>query len=142
MNLYAESSAVLAWLLGQSAGRSVQRLLAGAENVAASRLTLVECHRTLIRAARQGLLTDAQTSDEVVKMARASAHWGVLQMSEPILERAERPFPSEPLRTLDAIHLASALDARTALPNLALLSLDERIRENARRLGFEVLPDE
>jgi predicted nucleic acid-binding protein len=41
---------------------------------------------------------------------------------------------------LDAIHLATALQARAALPDLALLSLDRRIRTCGEQLGFQVLP--
>jgi hypothetical protein len=39
-----------------------------------------------------------------------------------------------------ALHIGSALVARSAVPGLRLLSLDERIRENAERLGFETVP--
>lgn len=56
------------------------------------------------------------------------------------MERARRPFPVEPIRTLDALHLASALVARSAEAGLMLLTLDQRVRENAQRLGFETLP--
>jgi hypothetical protein len=38
--------------------------------------------------------------------------------------------------TLDAMHLASALAARSVLPDLVLLSLDERMRAAGRGLGF------
>lgn len=44
------------------------------------------------------------------------------------------------MRTLTAIHLASALAARSAIPDLVLLSLDERVRGVATRLQFSVLP--
>jgi len=44
------------------------------------------------------------------------------------------------VRSLDAIHLASALSARPVLPEMRVLSLDTRVRENALKLGFEVLP--
>ena len=47
MNIYAESSAVLAWLLGESAGHRVREVLRRAELVAASDLTLLECDRVL-----------------------------------------------------------------------------------------------
>jgi len=47
----------------------------------------------------------------------------------------------EPLRTLDALHVASVLAARSAIPNIALLSLDGRVRENGVALGFDVLPE-
>jgi hypothetical protein len=45
------------------------------------------------------------------------------------------------LRTLDALHLASALAARAAVPGLAMLSLDGRVRRSATELGFDVVPE-
>jgi predicted nucleic acid-binding protein len=56
------------------------------------------------------------------------------------MERARLPFPHEPIRTSDALHIASALFGRGAIPDLALLTLDERIRTAARELGFKILP--
>jgi hypothetical protein len=43
VTVYAESSAVLAWLLGEEAGVQVRDILAGSEYVLASDLTLIEC---------------------------------------------------------------------------------------------------
>jgi hypothetical protein len=51
-----------------------------------------------------------------------------------------RPFPVEPIRTLDALHLAGALAARREIPEIRLLSLDRRVRDNARELGFALEP--
>lgn len=51
------------------------------------------------------------------------------------------PFPVEPIRALDAIHLASAIVARDVWRDLAVLSLDERVRVNAVRFGLPVLPE-
>jgi hypothetical protein len=65
----------------------------------------------------------------------------VLRIGAEIVERARQPFPGEPIRTLDAIHLASVLVARSAVAGLALLSLDDRIRRTARRLGLRVRPE-
>jgi hypothetical protein len=64
----------------------------------------------------------------------------VLRISPEIVDRARQPFPGEPIRTLDAIHLASVLVARGTLPGLELLSLDERIRRAAAPLGLRVCP--
>ena len=49
MNIYAESSAVLAWLLGEAPGSRVREVLRRAELVMASDLVLIECDRVLIR---------------------------------------------------------------------------------------------
>lgn len=140
MSLYAESSAVLAWLLDESAGTFVRQTLADAETVIASDLTLVECDRVLHRAAALGELTEADAADRRAHLAIAAAHWHVLRIGPEIVERARQPFPGTPIRTLDAIHVASVLVARSAVAGLALLSLDHRIRGVGTRLGLTLLP--
>lgn len=49
-------------------------------------------------------------------------------------------FPNEPVRTLDALHLATAVLFREALGSVTMVSLDERVRSNASGLGLEVAP--
>ncbi|HME00190.1 MAG TPA: PIN domain-containing protein [Terriglobia bacterium] len=140
MNIYAESSAVLAWLLGEEAGRPVREVLRRAELVMASDLTLVECDRVLIRALTLGEIDEATAADRRAHLNAAAAHWHLWRVSSDILDRARHPFPAEPVRTLDAIHLASALAARSAVPGVELLSLDDRIRRAGVQLGFRLQP--
>lgn len=123
MNLYAESSAVLAWLLGEDAGPRVRDVLAGADVVIASDVTLIECDRVLIRAVTRGEIAEADAADRRAHLNAAAAHWNVLRIGTEIVDRARQPFPAEPVRTLDAIHLASALAARSAIAGLEVLSL-------------------
>jgi hypothetical protein len=85
-------------------------------------------------------LTDQQAASVRRQLVKASAHWQVLRISSSVLERSRQPFPHEPVRTLDALHLASALEARSALSETRVLSLDTRVRRNAAKLGFEVIP--
>ena len=141
MSLYAESSAVLAWLLGEEAGARVRQLLTPADIVVASDLTVIECERVLIRAAAVGELTEADAADRRAHLTMAASHWQVLRIGPEIVDRARQPFPGEPIRTLDAIHLASALTARSAVAGLELLSLDDRIRKAGELLGFQVRPE-
>jgi predicted nucleic acid-binding protein len=140
--LYAESSAVLAWILGETTGARVSAELAGAEDVVASVLTTVECDRALVRAVAAGWLRETEAIDRRSLLHRAAGHWSLLGIDEDVLARARRPYPLEPLRTLDALHLASALSARSELPGLEVLSLDDRVRANARALGLPVRPGE
>lgn len=141
MTLYAESSAILAWLLDEPDGPAVRQRLGKADIVVASDLTLMECDRVLIRAAVLHELTEADTADRRGHLTTAAAHWHVLRISGEIVDRARQPFAGEPIRTLDAIHLASALVARSAARGLELLSLDERIRTAARKLGLPLQPE-
>ena len=64
----------------------------------------------------------------------------LLRIGPDIVERARQPFPGAPIRTLDAIHLASVLVARSAVAGLELLSLDARIRGVASMVGVRVQP--
>jgi hypothetical protein len=131
---------VLAWLLGEPESETVRATLAGATEILTSDLTLVECDRALIRA--QAIL-DLRAS-EVARgrhvFETTAAHWVLLRMSPAIVERARRPFPGDPIRSLDALHLASALAAAEASDDLAVLSLDRRVRGSAQALGLSVVP--
>lgn len=140
MSLYAESSAVLAWLLDEESGVAVREALAAEQMVVASDLTLIECDRVLHRAATLGELSEADAADRRAHLATVAAHWTLLRIGPEIVERARQPFPGEPIRTLDAIHLASLLVARSALAGLVLLSLDGRVRGAAARLGIQLRP--
>lgn len=142
MSLYAESSAVLAWLLDEEAATVVRQRLAAETLVLASDLTLIECDRVLLRAAALGELTEAEAADRRAHLTTAAAHWHVLRIGPEIVERARQPFPGDPIRTLDAIHLASTLVARAAVPGLEILSLDDRVRGAALRLGIAVVPEQ
>jgi predicted nucleic acid-binding protein len=141
MNLYADSSAVLAWLLEEAAADSVEQAFDLADGVVASDLTLVECDRALVRAHILGLLTEMEAVRRRAVLEAVSVNWMILKLDREVLERSRRRFPAEPLRTLDALHIASALAARSVISDLALLSLDNRVRENGAALGFNVFPE-
>ncbi|HEX9941766.1 MAG TPA: type II toxin-antitoxin system VapC family toxin [Thermoanaerobaculia bacterium] len=140
MNLYAESSAVLAWLFREEPAPLLKEILAGAELVVASDLTLVECDRALVKAEAAGRLSQNEASQRRALFEATSARWMLLRIEGEVLERARRRFPQEPVRALDSLHLASALTARSSVSPLSLLSLDQRVRENGAALGFDVLP--
>jgi hypothetical protein len=91
-------------------------LLGDAELVVASSLTLIECERVLIRAVATNLLPEAAAAERRAVLARTADHWVVFDLDAEVIERARRPFPAEPIRTLDAMHLATALLARRARP--------------------------
>jgi hypothetical protein len=140
VNLYAESSAVLSWLLDEQPAPAVRRLLGQADIVLASDLTLIECDRVLLRALALEELTEAETADRRAHLVSAATHWHVLRITPEVVDRARQPFPGDPIRTLDAIHLASLLSARSAVAGLRLLSLDDRMRHAAQGLGVALEP--
>ncbi len=141
MTRYVESSAVLAWLLGEARGDAVAELLLSADTVVTSVLTQVEIDRALHRYVAVGAF-DKSTADLLSeRVDELTAGWGIEPISPPVVERARRSFPQDAIGSLDAIHLATAEVVRSAINDLDVLSLDERIRSNAVALGFRVLPD-
>lgn len=74
------------------------------------------------------------------RLRQVEPHWTLLEKDAEIVERSRRPFPLELIRTHDAVHLAAELFARSEVPGIALLSLDDRVRRCGRRLGFKLIP--
>lgn len=129
---------MLARLLGEASAQRVAEILAVGELVLSSRLTLIECHRVVTRAGNAGAITAPRAARARADLERAAAHWTVIEIDAHVSEHAGRALPVEPVRTLDATHLASAVVARAAASGLVVLALDERTRRNARALGFEL----
>jgi uncharacterized protein with PIN domain len=140
LTVYAETSAVLRWLFNEPGADQILERLRSATKVVCSRLTLIETHRSLRRAVALDELSEAAAAEVRAVFAQAAARWALLEISSAVGERAEKAFPVEPIRTLDAIHLASALVLRESMPDLSVLSADSRVRDNASELGFETFP--
>jgi hypothetical protein len=77
----------------------------------------------------------ASHGDEVrALLARIS----LVELAPPVLARALDPFPT-PVRTLDALHLASMEFLRASGQTIELASYDRRLIDAARSLRFGVL---
>ncbi len=59
----------------------------------------------------------------------------LIELASPVLARALEPFPA-PVRTLDALHLASIEFLRSRRQAVELASYDERLLAAARTLGI------
>ncbi len=140
MNLYVETSAVVASLLDEERSERARARLAAADLVFTSDLTLIECDRAVRRAVATGRVTASESLALHALLDTLAAHWTLHGIDGEIVHRSRRSFPCEPVRSLDAIHLATALAVRNLAPDVHLLSFDKRIRDNASSLGFPVAP--
>lgn len=140
MILYAETSAVLSWLLDEPTHYKVTAELAAADRVATSVITKVECARALARARHDGRISDVEERAALHVLEKAIESWNVLDLSDDVVERAQAAFPVEPVRSLDALHLASAWSIFDAGVDVTTLSLDDRVRANAHAIGMRVVP--
>lgn len=65
------------------------------------------------------------------------ARLAMLELSPTVLTRARAPFPV-PLRTLHALHLASADFLRSQKQSVEIASYDDRMSSAARKMGFSI----
>ena len=135
---YVESSALLAAFL--EGDRRARREIRAPGRRITSALTLSEAHRAVLRARVTGRI-DADAQRKAVRgLGTFARRCETMAVSQEVLARAGRPFPVEPIRTLDAIHLAS-VEALGEPPHLVtVVTRDSRVAENAFAMGYSVKP--
>jgi hypothetical protein len=83
-------------------------------------------------------LTAEQERASVQALRRFECRGYVVAATDAVLARVRRPFPVEPIRTLDAVHLATAELLGEPPPLMTIVTRDDRVRENAEELGYAV----
>lgn len=135
---YFDSSAVVKLYVQESGRTAVLRLLRQHE-VVASAILPIEIRGALRRRADENVIERSRLPGAVKQLAADRRQWNLLVVSTEILERAEQIIASHSVRTLDAIHIASAQEfgerLRTRVP---FISADHRQMEVAVALGFMV----
>ena len=97
-----------------------------------------EAGRAIIRARVTGRLTAENEKAAILALRTFERRCFLLDIDQVVLDRVRRPFPVEPIRTLDAIHLATA-ELLDEPPQLAtIVTRDERVRANAKALGYSI----
>ena len=131
---YLESSAVVAALLDGDAG--ARQAVEGEGRRFASALTFAESARAVLRARLAGQLDLNGERTILRRLRRVEQRCQVAAISDPVLARASRPFAVEPVRTLDAIHLATVELLGETPQFVTIVTRDRRIRENALAMGY------
>jgi uncharacterized protein len=124
---YIDSSAVLKLAIREPETAALEAHLAGCEGLVSSRLTILECRRATRRASHACVL---QTMEEVLDAIY------LLDITQAILDDAAGANPAL-LRSLDAIHLATALSIGDA--QVEVITYDQRFADAARANGLTVV---
>jgi predicted nucleic acid-binding protein len=126
--IYLDSSVIIAQLLAEDR-RPPEELWSG--SLTSSSLLEYEVW-TRVHARRMG-----GRLGDVLRLLLA--RFSLLGLERPVLARALEPLPL-PVRTLDAIHLASADFLRSQGQEVTVATYDARMAEAARAMGFELYP--
>jgi len=136
--VYLDASALVKLFVPEPESDDLNQSLTGLKDVIVSDLALTEMASALGRRLREQRLTrdDAQRLYREASKLHTSAHHA--ELTPPIHRRAERLMLSlaVPLRALDALHLATALDAEAA----TVVTFDPRLRDAASSQGLFVAP--
>jgi predicted nucleic acid-binding protein len=133
---YIESSALLAALLEHDA--AALKALRAEGRCVTSALTFAEGARAIVRARVSGRLTVAEERAAIRGLRVFERRCYIVAVTDAVLTRAGRPFPVEPIRTLAAVHLATAEILGEPPQLVTLVTRDARVRENAQALGYGV----
>jgi uncharacterized protein len=124
---YIDSSAVLKLAIREPETAALEAHLAALDGLVSSRLTVLECRRAARRTSRVRVL---QAVDDVLDAVY------LLDVTQAILDDAARADPPL-LRSLDAIHLATALSIGDA--QVEVITYDKRFADAARANGLTVV---
>lgn len=125
--LYVDTSAVLRAVLETGTTPAVERRLAEAPSLLTSRLSMVEAARAVLRLRREGRVAETSLADAARGLAELWGRCEIWELSKTVCDVAGQVAPLHPLRTLDALHLATFLQARVQLPDLEMFTTDQRL---------------
>lgn len=138
---YWDSSALLPLVVQERTTAAVQSLLAADRDVLTWWGSRVEAASALGRLGRENALEGGALEAAFTRLDALARTWDEVLPTEPVREQAIRVLRVHPLRAADALQLAAAVVGAEHQPrSLAVVTLDDRLRQAASREGFEVLP--
>ncbi len=116
------------------------RALLRRHRVLSSALLPVEALAAIRRRRSAGDLSERDFTGILADLQRDRQRWKLVEVTSQVLGRAEQLLHAESVRTLDALHIASALELERALgEKLPFLTSDTRQRVAAQRAGLQVV---
>ena len=136
--VYLDASALVKLFVPEAESDELNQALTGLTNVIVSDLALTEMASAVSRRTRERRLTPRQAQRLYREASKLHASSRRAELTPPIHRRAERLMLSltVPLRTLDALHLATALDTEAA----TVVTFDPRLRDAVNSQGLFVAP--
>jgi hypothetical protein len=133
---YIDTSAYLCILLGQAGHEALQRELSGGTLLTSS-LFVLEAYRTLVRLSRDRLLSSPELQSALDRLESDLDQFVLRDLTLDLSRSRIMPVVSTP-RSLDLVHLRTALWFHERQPLDRFVGLDEPQNIAARELGLPV----
>ena len=136
---YFDTSALVKRYVDEAGRREVLQLLRRHDCVTSAVLP-VELRSALRRRGSEGTLDSARVPEILRRVTTDRAYWTLVEIGSDVLAAAETLVATHPLRTLDAIHVASAqlFAARMTASELIFVSADARQTAAAAAMGMTI----
>jgi predicted nucleic acid-binding protein len=135
MRVYFDSSVVLRVVLGE---RGRLKEWSRTSEAVTSEITPVECLRALDRLRLEGGMADRELARRRATALSVLSGFELVRLNRAVLGRAAQPFPVR-IRTLDALHVASALLVRGRFAALRFATHDVDLGAAAQAEGLPVI---
>jgi uncharacterized protein len=136
---YFDTSALVKNYVREAGSSRVRGLLTTYEFLS-SAITPVELHSAVQRRRRQREITQPNYNSVVARLANDRSYWQLVEIVPEVLSKAEDLIKTESVRTLDAIHIASAIIIQESFPTpLPFISADERQLAAAQNCKLSVI---
>ncbi|MBI4540725.1 MAG: type II toxin-antitoxin system VapC family toxin [Gemmatimonadetes bacterium] len=132
--LYLDTAAVLRALLETGTSPELERRIGSARALVTSRLSHVEAARAFLRLRAEAAVSEECLADAQRAVDALWARCETWELTASVCDAAATVAPHAPLRTLDALHLATYVLARRRLPGLELVTTDDRLENAARAI--------
>jgi hypothetical protein len=139
--MFWDSSALVPILVAETRSRELSELLGRDRTAVVWWSSAVECRSALYRRWREQALSEPELNRAIVRLEGLAEDIDQIAPTVRLKERAGRALSIHPLRAADALQLAAAFVWCDDSPGgESFVCLDDRLREAAKREGFEVLP--
>jgi len=136
---YFDTSALVKNYVQETGSTRVRELL-GSYEFLSSAITAIELHSAFQRRYRQGEITKRYYAAILTRVKQDRAFWQLVEPVPPVLTKAEEIVLEHNVRTLDAVHLASAIIIQDSIGTpLPFVTADERQFAAARDCKLETI---
>jgi predicted nucleic acid-binding protein len=138
-----DTSAIIPLLVMEPMTPIVSDILAENRHMHVWWATEVECVSALARRERENSIPSASIEIALNRLALLREDWNEVAAGTGVRSTAKRLLRVHALRAADALHLAAAsVLSEGARASVTIVSLDDRLRDAARREGFLLLPQQ
>lgn len=137
--LFLDTSALVKLYIAETDSITVHDAVARAETVAVCRIAWAEACAALARRVREVPTDEAGVLSAKQALARDWPHFFVIEVTQPVVERACEFSETFALRGYDSVQLSAAYEIVNAIPGeVAFSSFDNRLNKVAKVLGLAV----